>query len=99
VIVAARPEGGRVPVSTYQGWPSYETWLTYTWLSNDPLLNETCHFLASDASSTYQAADALAAFVEEHLPLNEPGLATDLLRASLHSIAWDRIAQQYREEV
>jgi hypothetical protein len=44
-----------------------------------------------------EAADALADFVEEHLPLDEPGLATDLLRASLHAIAWERIAQHYRE--
>jgi hypothetical protein len=86
-----------MPKPTYNGWPSYETWLTYTWLSNDPLLDETCFLLATDASSTFEAADALADFVEEHLPLEEPGLATDLLRASLHAIQWEHIARHYRE--
>jgi hypothetical protein len=82
---------------TYQRWPSYETWLAYTWLSNDPLLDATCALLASNAASTFEAADALADFVEEHLPLDEPGLAADLLRASLHAIQWEHIAQHYRE--
>lgn len=36
----------------YQGWPSYETWLAYTWLSNDPLLDATCALLATDAASS-----------------------------------------------
>jgi hypothetical protein len=84
---------------TYHGWPSYETWLAYTWLSNDPLLDATCAVLAHDAASTLEVADALADFVEEHLPLDELGLATDLLRASLHTIQWERIAQHYCEDM
>ena len=82
---------------TYQDWPSYETWLAYTWLSNDPLLDATCTLLACDAASTREAADELADFVEELLPLETAGLATDLLRASLHAVQWEHIAQHYRE--
>ena len=86
-----------MPERTYQGWPSYETWLAYTCLSNDPLLDATCALLASDAASTREAADELADFVEELLPLETAGLATDLLRASLHAVQWEHIAQHYRE--
>jgi hypothetical protein len=82
---------------TYQGWPSYETWLAYSWLSNDPLLDATCALLAYDAASTFEAAGELAEFVEELLPLETSGLATDLLRASLQAVQWDRIAEHYRE--
>jgi hypothetical protein len=81
----------------YNGWPSYETWLAYTWLSNDPLLDATCALLAHDAASTFEAAGELADFVEELLPLETSGLATDLLRASLQAVQWERIAEHYRE--
>ena len=59
-----------MPERTYQGWPSYETWLAYTWLSNDPLLDATCALLACDATSTREAADELADFVEELRTMN-----------------------------
>jgi hypothetical protein len=88
----------RMSERTYNGWPSYETWLAYSWLSNDPLLDATCALLASDAASSFEAADALADFVEEHLPLDEPGLVADLLRTGLDAIQWERIAQHYRED-
>jgi hypothetical protein len=81
----------------HNGWPTYETWLAYSWLSNDPLLDATCALLASDAASTCEAAGELADFVEELLPLETSGLAIDLLRASLHGVQWERIAQHYRE--
>ena len=80
----------------YQGWPSYETWLTYIWLSNDPLLDETCMLLAKSATALSNAADALAEFVEEHLPaLEAASLESDLLRAALYHVDWRCLADRY----
>jgi hypothetical protein len=85
-------------MSTYYGWPSYETWLTYTWLSNDALVDETCSLLAKSASTLTDAADALEEFVEEHLcALEEANLASDLLRASLRHVDWRRLAEHYTQ--
>jgi hypothetical protein len=86
-------------VSTYQGWPTYETWLTYIWLSSDHLLDATCQDVAEQALSDLAAADALEDLVEEHLPaLESATLESDLLRAALHHVDWLRLAQQYREQ-
>lgn len=85
-------------MSTYQGWPTYETWLTYTWLSSDHLLDASCQDVAEQAPTDIAAADALEDFVEEHLPaLESATLEADLLRAALHHIDWLRLAQQYCE--
>ena len=85
-------------MSEYYGWPSYETWLTYTWLSNDQLLDETCELLAKSAVTLTDAADALEDFVEEHLTLlEEAGLAPDLLRAALRHVDWRRLAERFAE--
>jgi hypothetical protein len=85
-------------MAEYYGWPSYETWLTYTWLSNDQLVDETCALLAKSAASVADAADALEDFVEEHLTLlEEAGLAPDLLRAALRHVDWRRLAERYAE--
>ena len=85
-------------MSTYYGWPSYETWLTYTWLSNDSVVDETCSLLAKSASTLTDAADALEDFVEEHLTLlEEAGLAPDLLRAALRHVDWRRLAERYAQ--
>jgi nitrate/nitrite-specific signal transduction histidine kinase len=66
-------------MAEYYGWPSYETWLTYTWLSNDQFVDETCALLAKSAATLTDAADALEDFVEEHLTLlEEAGLAATL---------------------
>jgi hypothetical protein len=83
-------------MSPYYGWPSYETWLTYTWLSNDSVVDETCSLLAKSASTFTDAADALEEFVEEHLcALDEANLASDLLRASLRHVDWRRLAEHF----
>jgi hypothetical protein len=83
---------------SYQGWPSYETWLTYTWLSNDPLLDETCMMLAKSATSPTCAADTIEEFVEEHLPaLEEASLESDLLRAALYHVDWRCLAERYAQ--
>ena len=83
---------------THNGWPTYETWLTYTWLSNDPLVDETCALLAKSAISLTDAADTLEDFVEERLTaLEEAGLASDLLRAALRHVDWRRLAECYAQ--
>jgi hypothetical protein len=85
-------------MSEYYGWPTYETWLTYTWLSNDPFVDETCALLAKSAATLTDAADALEDFVEERLTaLEEAGLESDLLRAALRHVDWRRLAERYAE--
>jgi hypothetical protein len=65
--------------SRYNGWPSYETWLVCTWLTNDPVTCEDCACLARSADHVHEAADALKRYVEEQSPLlEEASLCADL---------------------
>ena len=42
--------------SQYNGWPSYETWLVFTWLTNEPVTYEDCVSLARAADDAHDAA-------------------------------------------
>ncbi len=70
--------------SQYNGWPSYETWLVFTWLTNDPVTYEDCVSLARAAADAHDAADALKGYIEELAPLvEEASLSADLVTAAL----------------
>jgi hypothetical protein len=85
--------------STYNGWPSYETWLVFTWLTNDPLTNEDCVSLARAADDAHDAADALKSYVEDLSPLlEEASLCTDLVTAALGRVDWAALARHFRDD-
>ncbi len=85
--------------SPYNGWPSYETWLVFTWLTNDPVTFEDCVSLARAADDAHDAADALKGYVEDLSPLlEEASLCTDLLTAALRHVDWAALARHFRDE-
>ncbi len=80
----------------YNGWPSYETWLVFTWLTNDPVTWEDCTTLARAADDAHDAADALKGYVEELSPLvEEASLCTELVTAALGRVDWAALAQHF----
>jgi len=85
--------------SPYNGWPSYETWLVFTWLTNDPLTYEDCVRLAREANDVHDAARALNGYVEDLLPLLEQAsLCTDLVVAALGWVDWAALARHFRDD-
>jgi hypothetical protein len=85
--------------SYYNGWPSYETWLVFTWLTNDPVTSEDCASLAKSANDAHDAADALKSYVEEQsLLLEEASLYTDLVNAALGHVYWAALARHFRDD-
>ncbi len=82
--------------SRYNGWPSYETWLVFTWLTNDPLTYEDCVSLARAADDVHDAARALKGYVEDLSPvLEEASLCTDLVNAALGCVDWAELARHF----
>jgi hypothetical protein len=82
---------------TYHGWPTYETWLVYTWLTNDAATYGLVLATLADAGSSH-ADEALKMLVEEMEPLaEEVGLHHDLLTASYGHVDWRALATAFVE--
>jgi len=98
--VQARP-GGVDYVSesgrTYHGWPTYETWLVYSWLTNDAATYGLVLATLSEAPPGL-VDEALKALVEEMEPLvDEVGLHHDLLTAAYGHVDWQALANAFAE--
>jgi hypothetical protein len=82
---------------TYHGWSTYETWLVYSWLTNDPATYGLVLVTVAEAG-TNRADEALKMLVEEMEPLaDEVGLHHDLLTASYGHIDWLALARAFAE--
>jgi hypothetical protein len=82
---------------TYHGWTTYETWLVYSWLTNDAGTYGLTLATVSEAPP-HRADEALKALVEEMEPLaEEVGLHRDLLTASYGHVDWRALADAFAE--
>lgn len=79
---------------TYNGWKNYETWATYSWLSNDEFTYREVSLIA-EKGSTPKAAKILREYVEDMFWGTEApaALSTDLLLASLDEVDWEKIVE------
>jgi len=82
---------------TYNGWPTYETWLVYSWLTNDAATYGMVIATLSEVG-TGHADEALKTLVEETAPLaEEVGLHHDLLTAAYGHVDWQALAKAFAE--
>lgn len=84
---------------SYNGYKNWETWLTYTWLTNDENVYniligraETFHAITGEKMGRGLFADYLEGFLTERLPDISPPLYNVLLRGTLKNIDYKEIA-------
>jgi hypothetical protein len=100
--------------STYNGWTNYETWLVFTWLTNDC---SSASYWESQATEVWEATEAeeylskseaarrelgflLRDETDEGNPLADgASLYSDLLSAALSEVDWDDIADSLLQAV
>jgi hypothetical protein len=87
---------------TYNGWSTYETWLTNLWLQNDEALYRALHAEIVNAETLFDAKDLLQAWLDNEYDIAVEGLGTglfaDLLRGALNNVNWYEIAKNWRDE-
>lgn len=93
----------------YNGWPNYETWCAFSWLSNDSkIYNDIGRFIDKKSlycrrveDIVYSLSLALKSDYEYiHNPLvDEANMYSDLLNSSLQEIDWLRISENFVESL
>ena len=83
-------------MASYNGWPTYQTWLVFTWLTNEQDTYQLASEVAASAESTSQAGEALRFMVENGTDLlDSASLYADLLNSALCLVAWDVLARSF----
>lgn len=93
----------------YNGWTNYETWLAYTWISNEDSSNRYWQERArelneengNDVDETErQLAEYLEIWLNDEIVevLPEDGLLNDLLTSAASEIDWREIAEHIADE-
>lgn len=81
----------------YNGWANYETWLCFSWFSNE----EQLYRVACEAAQSVREASELAELYKGHViseaPELETGIYRDLLRAAIGKIDFQEIAEAFLE--
>ncbi len=83
----------------YHGWSTYETWVTYTWLTDNP---ETCRALDAIVQAPGAGRGIRAEEVKELVmtvyDFPTTGLLADLLGAALDRVNWEEIVASHLED-
>lgn len=96
---------------TYNGWPNYETWLAYTWITNEEgsytywlersremyAEAEPRNGLTKLETATTDLAHVFKVGFEQNAPDGE-GFYADLLTAALSSVQWYSVARNLLED-
>ena len=79
---------------TYNGWTNYETWLAYTWLTNDDDGGEAAR-ISARMDSPEMAVSSLARVMTRNNV--RAGLTIDLINAALDRVDWGSIVAALKE--
>lgn len=79
------------------GWRNRETWLVYTWLTNDEDTFEIINKLTKQAKNRYEAQQSVSVYVLEGMPELNAGIFSDLLETALAAVDWYEIADAFTE--
>ena len=83
-------------MASYNGWPTYQTWLVYVWLTNDQDTYQLSCEVVGAADTVGQAAEALKLMVESGTEvLESASLYADLLTSAFYLVAWDTLARSF----
>lgn len=85
---------------TYNGWTNWETWMVYSWLTNEEGTYNYIMSMTSKVGGDYQTYDLsklIREFVEEGNPLTT-GMYADLLGGALREVDYYEIAEHFLEE-
>ena len=87
---------------TYNGWSTYETWLTNLWIQTDHHLHAELHAAVCDADTLFDAKEILQAWIDNEYDLfveeRGQGLFQDLLQGALSNVDYYDIAKNWRDE-
>lgn len=83
-------------MASYNGWPTYQTWLVFVWLTNDQDTYQLSCEMVGAADTVSQAADSLKLLVESGTEvLDHASLYADLLTSALSLVVWDNLAHSF----
>lgn len=85
---------------TYNGWANRETWLAYTWLTNDEHNYNAIREILKAEPDDYEAKQELESYIEQERTLYkemEASLFDDLLSSALAQIDLDEIVEAFRD--
>lgn len=81
----------------YNGWSNRETWLVNLWLTNDECYYDELCDIVKNFETTCGQAEELEGYVRRIVDIDEAGITSDLLTASLGRVNWYEIAEANQE--
>ena len=86
----------------YNGWTNYETWLIYTWLSNDSATDAAARLMVAANGQNIHSDDALKEYVEQladELMTGPSSFVNDFVSHGIGQVDWRAITTAYKPTI